>query len=76
MGSTLGVHVRRCVLSRWVSHFYRIFWSGTEEFGYHSLTFALYLDAIVRKVDPKKRSLAQYFDDEFAKPLGKRHICL
>ena len=44
--------------------------SGTE-FGYHAITFALYLDAIIRRADPQKRSLAEYFNDEFAKPLGE-----
>ena len=43
---------------------------GTK-FGNHAVTFALYIDALVRKVDPKKRTLSEYFQDEFAKPLGK-----
>lgn len=45
------------------------FLSGTKH-GYHPLTFAMYLDQIVRKVDPQGRSLSQYFDEEIAKPFG------
>ena len=47
------------------------YWKPGSEFGYHAMTFALLLDPIVRRVDPKKRSLSKYFEEEFAKPLGK-----
>ncbi|PVD30182.1 hypothetical protein C0Q70_09444 [Pomacea canaliculata] len=36
---------------------------------YHGLTFAMYIDAIVRRVDPQHRSLSQFFDEEISKPL-------
>ncbi|XP_060084459.1 beta-lactamase domain-containing protein 2-like [Ylistrum balloti] len=43
-------------------------WEPGTRHGYHPLTFALYLDQIVRRVDPEGRSLSQYFNDEMAKP--------
>ena len=42
-------------------------------FGYHTLTICLYQDQLVRRVDPKKRSLAQFFEDEFAKKFCMFH---
>ena len=48
-----------------------IFFHLGSEFGYHPLTFGLYLDAIIRRVDSKRRSLSEYFREEIAKPLGK-----
>ncbi|KAL5019075.1 hypothetical protein ScPMuIL_004797 [Solemya velum] len=39
-------------------------------YAYHALTFALYLDQIVRRVDHKWRSLSQYFREEIAEPFG------
>ncbi|XP_052798715.1 beta-lactamase domain-containing protein 2-like isoform X2 [Mya arenaria] len=46
------------------------FWKPGEKHGYHPLTFGLYLDQVVRHADPQHRSLAQYFNDEIAKPFG------
>ncbi|XP_069112797.1 beta-lactamase domain-containing protein 2-like [Argopecten irradians] len=43
-------------------------WEPGTRHGYHPLTFAMYLDQIVRRVDPEGRSLAQYFQEEMAKP--------
>ena len=45
--------------------------SDGKKFGYHASTFALYLDQIVRRVDPKGRSLAQYFHEEMAQPFSE-----
>ncbi len=39
--------------------------------GYQVLTFGLYADQLVRRVDHKHRSLAEYFEQEIAKPFGK-----
>ncbi|KAL8563710.1 hypothetical protein ACOMHN_050538 [Nucella lapillus] len=36
----------------------------------HIVTFAMYVDALVRRVDPQRRNLTQYFDEEIAKPFG------
>ncbi|XP_067673144.1 beta-lactamase domain-containing protein 2-like [Haliotis asinina] len=43
-------------------------WEPGKHHGYHPITFALYLDQIVRRTDPQKRGLAQYFEEEIAKP--------
>ncbi|CAH8826145.1 unnamed protein product [Trichobilharzia szidati] len=40
----------------------------TQQFHLHSM--AILCDAIVRKVDPKRRTLARYFMEEIAWPLG------
>ncbi|XP_052218803.1 beta-lactamase domain-containing protein 2-like isoform X2 [Dreissena polymorpha] len=44
------------------------FWTPGEKHGYHPLTFGLYLDQLVRHVDPAHRCLADYFQEEIAKP--------
>ena len=43
--------------------------TGTAQ-GYHTLTFGLYADQLVRRVDPKHRSLSQFFQEEIAQPHG------
>jgi hypothetical protein len=43
---------------------------GTD-FGYHGVTYGLYVDTLVRKADPKRRNVAEFFRDEIAVPLGK-----
>lgn len=45
-------------------------WKPGANHGYHPITFALYLDQIVRRADPLKRSLSQYFHEEMAVPFG------
>ena len=35
------------------------------------MTFGLYLDQIVRRVDEKHRSLSEYFKEEIAEPFSK-----
>ena len=44
--------------------------SGTAH-GYHILSIGLYVDQIIRRVDPQKRSLQQYFREEIAEPFGE-----
>uniref|UniRef100_A0A914PPW3 Beta-lactamase-related domain-containing protein n=1 Tax=Panagrolaimus davidi TaxID=227884 RepID=A0A914PPW3_9BILA len=39
-------------------------WDVGREAGYHAITYGWLVDQIVRRVDPKKRSLAQFFRDE------------
>ena len=36
---------------------------------YHLLTYGLLVDQLVRRVDTKRRSLAQYFTEEIVQPL-------
>jgi CubicO group peptidase (beta-lactamase class C family) len=45
-------------------------WEPGSIQGYHAVTFGLYVDQIVRRVDPNKRNVTQFFEDEIAKPLG------
>merc|ERR1712226_748113 len=45
-------------------------WPPGTKAGYHSVTIGLYQDLVVRKVDPKHRSLSQFFKEELADPLG------
>jgi CubicO group peptidase (beta-lactamase class C family) len=42
---------------------------GTRQ-AYHALTLGFYESELLRRVDPKHRSLGQYFQDEIAVPLG------
>lgn len=37
---------------------------------YHAMTRGLLLDGILRRVDPAKRSMAQFVEEEICKPLG------
>lgn len=45
-------------------------WKPGTNHGYHPVTFAIYLDQIVRRADPKGRTLSKYFEEEIAKPFG------
>lgn len=42
---------------------------GTRQ-GYHAMTLGYYESELLRRVDPKHRTLGQYFQDEIATPLG------
>ncbi|MFX0211653.1 MAG: serine hydrolase domain-containing protein [Candidatus Hodarchaeota archaeon] len=42
---------------------------GTQQ-GYHAITLGYYQSEILRRIDPKGRSIGQYFQDEIATPLG------
>ena len=42
---------------------------GTQQV-YHALTLGYYESELLRRVDPKHRSIGQYFQDEIATPLG------
>jgi CubicO group peptidase (beta-lactamase class C family) len=42
---------------------------GTRQ-AYHGITIGYYESELLRRVDPKHRSLGQYFQDELATPLG------
>ncbi|KAL4219535.1 hypothetical protein ACF0H5_022111 [Mactra antiquata] len=43
-------------------------WPPGSEFGYHGVTYGLYVDTLIRKVDPKHRNVAQFFRDEIGDP--------
>ena len=42
---------------------------GTRQ-GYHAITLGYYESELLRRVDPRHRSLGQFFQDEIATPLG------
>ena len=42
---------------------------GTRQ-AYHAITLGFYESELLRRVDPKHRSLGQFFQDEIASPLG------
>jgi CubicO group peptidase (beta-lactamase class C family) len=42
---------------------------GTRQ-GYHAITLGFYEAEILRRVDPRHRTLGQFFQDEIASPLG------
>jgi CubicO group peptidase (beta-lactamase class C family) len=43
---------------------------GTRQ-AYHALTLGFYEGELMRRVDPRRRSLGQFFQDEIASPLGE-----
>jgi CubicO group peptidase (beta-lactamase class C family) len=43
---------------------------GTRQ-AYHALTLGFYEGELLRRVDPQRRSLGQFFQDEVASPLGE-----
>lgn len=45
-------------------------WTPGTRHGYHAMSIGLYEQEIIRRVDPKHRSLGQFFHEEIARPLG------
>ena len=50
-----------------------VYYPGTAV-GYHTLTYGLYADQLVRRVDKHGRGLGQFFREEIAKPFGKYSV--
>lgn len=46
-------------------------WKPGEHQGYHAWTIAFYMDQLIRKIDPLKRGLSQFFHQEIAEPLNQ-----
>ncbi len=44
-------------------------WRPGARHGYHTLTLGWYQNELIRRLDPRGRTLGQFFDDEIAKPL-------
>lgn len=44
-------------------------WTPGTRHGYHTLTIGLYMQELIRSVDPHHRSLGRFFHDEIAEPL-------
>ena len=45
-------------------------WEPGKKHGYHSATIGLYIQQLVRRIDPKGRTIGQYFQEEIAGPLN------
>lgn len=45
-------------------------WTPGTRHGYHAMTVGLYMQEIIRHVDPAHRTLGQFFHEEIAAPLG------
>jgi CubicO group peptidase (beta-lactamase class C family) len=46
------------------------YWTQGEYSGYSAALAGHYMSELIRRIDTKHRSLGQYFQDEFARPLG------
>jgi CubicO group peptidase (beta-lactamase class C family) len=45
-------------------------WPPGTRHGYHTMTLGLYMQELIRRVDPAHRTLGKFFRDEIAVPLG------
>ena len=45
-------------------------WPPGTRHGYHTMTLGLYMQELIRRVDPKHRTLGRFFREEIAVPLG------
>lgn len=45
-------------------------WPPGTRHGYHTMTIGLYMQELIRRVDPAHRSLGRFFHEEIAVPLG------
>ena len=46
-------------------------WHAGSRVAYHGFTIGFYMNELVRRVDAKRRSLSQYFEEEIATPFGE-----
>jgi CubicO group peptidase (beta-lactamase class C family) len=45
-------------------------WPPGTQHGYHTMTLGLYMQELIRRVDPRHRTLGRVFHEEIARPLG------
>lgn len=45
-------------------------WPAGERQAYHAMSLGFYQGELLRRIDPRRRSLGQFFQDEIATPLG------
>jgi CubicO group peptidase (beta-lactamase class C family) len=45
-------------------------WPPGTHHGYHTMTIGLYMQELIRRVDPRRRTLGRFFHDEIAVPLN------
>lgn len=48
----------------------RPLWKPGSRHGYHAITLGLYERELIRRVDPRARTLGAFFQEEIARPLG------
>jgi CubicO group peptidase (beta-lactamase class C family) len=49
-------------------------WEPGTRHGYHGISLGWYEGELIRRVDPKRRSIGGFFQEEIAEPLGALHI--
>jgi CubicO group peptidase (beta-lactamase class C family) len=45
-------------------------WPPGTRHGYHTMSIGLYMQELIRRADPRHRTLGRFFHEEIAKPLG------
>jgi CubicO group peptidase (beta-lactamase class C family) len=45
-------------------------WPPGTRHGYHTMSLGLYMQELIRHVDPQRRTLGRFFQEEIARPLG------
>jgi CubicO group peptidase (beta-lactamase class C family) len=45
-------------------------WPPGTRHGYHTMSIGLYMQELIRRVDPRHRTLGRFFHEEIAEPLG------
>lgn len=45
-------------------------WEPGSRTAYHPITFGFYANALLRRIDPGRRTLGRFFQEEIARPLG------
>lgn len=45
-------------------------WEPGTRYAYHAITLGFYESELIRRVDPRRRTIGQFFQDEIAAPLG------
>jgi CubicO group peptidase (beta-lactamase class C family) len=45
-------------------------WTPGTRHGYHTMSLGLYMQELIRHVDPKRRTVGRFFQEEIATPLG------
>lgn len=51
-------------------------WTPGTRTGYHVMTFGWLVDQLIRRIDPKHRSVGQFFRDEIGEPFGMQRTKL
>ncbi|KIH52069.1 hypothetical protein ANCDUO_17835 [Ancylostoma duodenale] len=66
-----GKNGKENITVRWLLGHRTPNWPPGTETGYHALTYGWLVDQIIRRVDPKHRSVGVYFKEEFVQKYSK-----